>query len=104
MVARIKKNDTVGVISGKNKGKVGVVIDILPKIGKVMVKGVNVVTKHAKARRSGENSGIKSVEAALPLEKVMPICPSCKKACRVQATTLDNGKLSRICNKCKENF
>ena len=62
MVARIKKNDTVVVLSGKDKGKTGSVIEILPKKGKVMVKGVAVVTRHVKARKQGEVPGIKKEE------------------------------------------
>lgn len=104
MVARIKKNDTVVVLSGKDRGKTGSVIDILPKKEKVMVKDVGVVTRHVKARRQGEASAIKKEEQFIDLCKVMPVCTSCKKPCRVNMTVLNNGSKVRTCNKCKQEF
>lgn len=101
MVARIKKNDTVVVLSGKDKDKQGTVIEILPKKGKVMVKGVALVTKHYKARKQGEVSGLKKKEAYVELSQVMPVCASCKKACRVVALELETGRRTRACNRCK---
>lgn len=67
----IKKNDTVRVITGKDKGKEGSVIAILPKKGKVMVKGVAIVTRHAKARKQGETSSIKKRESYIDISNVM---------------------------------
>jgi len=99
---RIKKNDTVMVLSGKDKGKKGTVIDLLPKKKKVMVKGVGILIKHSKARRQGETSEIRKEEGWLPLERVMPVCGSCKKPCRINVKVLDGGKKVRVCNKCKE--
>ena len=104
MVARIKKNDKVFVLAGKDKGKQGAVIAILPKKGKVMVKGVAIATRHVKARKQGENSGIKKEEVFIDLAKVMPICASCKKPSRVGAKTLQDGKRARFCIRCKEIF
>lgn len=104
MIARIKKNDTVVVLSGKDKGKTGNVIDISPKKDQVMVKDVGVITRHAKARRQGETSAIKKEEQFIALCKVMPVCTSCKKPCRVNITALNNGSKVRTCNKCKQEF
>ena len=104
MVARVKKNDKVEVLAGKDKGKTGTVIDILPKHNKVMVKDVAVVTRHAKARKQGESSSIKKEEGFIDLSKVMPVCSSCKTACRVNTKVLENGKRTRVCNNCKEIF
>lgn len=101
---RVKKNDTVSVIMGRDKGKSGKVIEILPKKGKVMVEGVAVVTKHAKARKQGETSGIKKVGSFIPLSNVMPVCSSCKKPARVGTKMLDSGKRVRICKRCNESF
>jgi len=103
-MARIKKNDTVLVISGKDKGKKGVVIDLINKKDKVLVQGVNIVVRHAKARKQGELPGIKQEERPIDISNVMPVCPSCKKACRIGAKKLDNGKNGRICVSCKENI
>lgn len=102
MIARIKKNDTVVLIAGKEKGQQGPVIEVWPKKDKVLVKGLGVVKRHTKARKRGEVAGIKSIESFFPLCKVMLICGSCKKACRVQAKKLDDGTHVRICHRCKE--
>jgi len=104
MKTRIKKNDTVVVLSGRDKGKQGVVIALKQKKGKVLVKGVAVVTRHAKARRTGEVAGIKKEESFILLSKIMPVCGSCKKPCRVNAKKLESGKNVRVCNRCKEIF
>ena len=104
MVARVRKDDTVVAISGKDKGKQGTVIAISPKKGKVMVKGLAIKTRHVKARRQGEVSGIKKEEGYLDISKVMPVCSSCKAPTRVASKILDTGKRVRICNSCKEIF
>jgi len=99
---RIRKNDKVRVISGKDKGKEGEVIALLPKKDKIKVKGVAIVTRHLKARREGEVSSIKKQETFIYAAKVMPICSSCKQACRVGTKALENGSQVRICGRCKE--
>lgn len=103
MVARIKKNDSVVVVSGKDKGKRGSVIEIFPKKDKVVVEGIGIATKHVKARRAGEQAGIKKEEALIDLAKVMPVCSSCNKPCRVNVK-LVAGKNARACNRCEEIF
>lgn len=103
-MARVKKNDVVEVISGKDKGKQGAVIEILSKKGKIIVKDIGVVTRHVKARRQGEIAGIKKEERPILLSKVMPVCSTCKKPCRVNAKILEDGKKVRSCNRCKEAF
>lgn len=104
MVARVKKGDTVFVITGKDKGKKGKVIEILPKKGKVKVEGVAFVVKHRKARKSGETSSIKREEHFIDLSNVMPECPSTKNTCRVGSKVLENGKRNRISHRSKETF
>ena len=104
MLSRIKKNDLVVVIAGKDKGKDGHVITVNPKKDAVLVKGLALVTKHIKARRQGEKSRITKEERYIPLCKVMPLCPSCKKACRVQVRLLEGAKKVRACHRCKEEF
>ncbi|EKE05172.1 MAG: 50S ribosomal protein L24 [uncultured bacterium] len=103
-MSRIKKNDTVLVISGKDKGKRGSVIDVVCKEGRILVQGINVVIRHAKARKQGDVAGIKHEERPVDISNVMPICPSCKKPCRIGSTKLDSGKRGRICISCKENI
>lgn len=101
---RVKKKDTVMVITGKDKGKQGVILDILPKKGKVMIKGVAITSKHTKARKQNEVAGIKQVESFVELSKVLPICSACKKPSRVASKVMEDGKKSRVCNRCKEIF
>lgn len=104
MVARVKKNDNVVVLSGKYKGKQGVVLEVVTKKAKVVVKGVAVVSRHIKARKQGDTPGIKKQESSVDLSIVMPMCGSCKKPCRVNTKMLENGKQARTCNRCKEIF
>lgn len=104
MVARIKMNDTVVVLTGKNKGQQSSVIGLLPKKNKVIVKDVAVVTKHLKARKAGQPSGIKKIETAINISNVMPLCPSCKKPCRIAMQTTDEGDRVRACHDCKNIF
>ena len=99
---RVKKNDKVMVVSGKDKGKTSSVIAILPKKGKILVKDVAVVTRHVKARKQGDTAGIRKEESYICLSKVMPICPSCKKPCRIGVIELKDGKKARVCGQCKE--
>lgn len=104
MLSRIKKNDLVAVISGKDKGKEGRVIAVYPKKEKVLVKGVGMVKRHAKARRQGDPSGIITEERPLHVCKVMPVCSPCKKAVRVRIKLLDDGNKVRTCHRCNEEL
>lgn len=102
MVARIKKNDKVAVLSGKDKNKQGTVVEILPKQGKVLVKGVAVITRHLKAKKQGDISEIKKEESYIDLSKVMLVCATCHKPSRVNTKELESGKRVRVCNRCKQ--
>ncbi len=96
---RIKKGDNVQVLSGNDKGKTGEVLEVIPKLDKVVVKGVNVRKKHVKARRQGEESGIISVECAIPSSKVNVVCPKCGKATKV-GYSIEKEEKVRVCKKC----
>jgi large subunit ribosomal protein L24 len=102
MIARIKKNDTIVVIAGKDKGRQGTVVEIAPKADKVMVKGLALVTRHAKARRQGDVAGIKKQEGYIALSHVMPLCSACKKPCRITTKLVENNTKVRACNRCQE--
>ena len=95
----IKKDDKVIVLSGKDKGKQGEVLVAEPKAGKVIVKGVNVATKHQKPQKQGQEGGIIKVETPIYASKVMLVCPKCGKATRVGHKIAD-GKKVRVCKKC----
>ncbi len=96
---QIKKDDTVVVISGNSKGTRGKVIAAAPAEGKVIVAGANVVSKHTRARKQGETSGIIKTEGAMYASKVMLVCPKCDKGVRVKHVEKD-GKKIRVCAKC----
>ena len=95
----IKKDDTVVVISGDDKGTRGKVVAASPKEGKVIVEGANIVSKHSKARRQGEVSSIVKTEGAMYASKVQLVCPKCDKGVRVKFVEKD-GKKIRVCTKC----
>ena len=98
----VKTGDTVVVITGKDAGKIGKVLKVSPKTNRVVVEGVNIVTKAHKARSAQDKSEFKKVEAAIDVSNVMPVCPKCGKATRVKHAEVD-GKKVRIC-KCGANL
>ena len=96
---RIKKGDTVQVLSGNDKGKTGEVLKVLPKDSKLVVKGVNVRKKHIKPRKQGEEGGIIPIECAINSSKVNVVCSKCGKATRVEYK-VEKDKKVRVCKKC----
>ena len=95
----VRRDDTVIVISGDDKGKTGKVIAVSPEEGKVIVSKVHVVKKHAKPRRQGETGGIVKAEGAMYASKVQVVCPACGKPTRV-AHKVEGGKKTRVCKHC----
>ncbi len=98
----VKTGDTVVVITGKDAGKIGKVLKVTPKTNRVVVEGVNIVSKAHKARSAQDKSEFKKVEAGIDVSNVMPVCPKCGKATRVKHTIVD-GKKIRVC-KCGANL
>ena len=99
---KIKKDDKVIVIIGKDKGTTGKVLSADPKANKVIVEGVNVATKHQKPRKQGEEGGIIKMETPIYSCKVMRICPKCNKPTKPAFRFLDDGSKARVCKKCGE--
>ena len=99
MASKIKKGDTVVVLSGKDKGKQGKVLGTVPSEAKVVVEGINMVTCHVKPRKQGETGGIVQREAAMYASKVQVVCPKCNKGTRI-AHKIENGKKTRVCKHC----
>ena len=95
----VKRDDEVIVISGDDKGKRGKVVETSPEEGKVIVSGVNVVSKHTKPRKQGEQGGIIKVDGPIYADKVMLYCSKCGKGVRA-AHKIENGKKIRVCAKC----
>ena len=96
---KVKKGDTVQVLTGNDKGKTGEVLEVIPKDSKVVVKGINVRKKHIKPRKQGEEGGIIPVECAINSSKVNVVCPKCGKTTRI-GYKIENDKKVRICKKC----
>jgi large subunit ribosomal protein L24 len=98
----IRKNDTVLVIAGKDRGKKGKVRKALPKDDKVVVEGVNMIKRHSKAGRTARQAGIIELEAPLDASNVMLVCNKCNKPARVGFRLLSDGRKARICRSCHE--
>ena len=105
----VKTGDTVVILSGKDRGKKGKVMQVSPKEGKVIVENANFVQKHVKPRRMGEAGGIIKAEGAIYACKVQVLCPHCNKPTRVQHNVHFEeieGKQKRVservCAKCKQ--
>ena len=100
---KIKKGDTVKVLSGNDKGKTGEVLEVIPKTEKIIVKGVNIRKKHVKPRKQGEEGGIIPSEFSIHSSKVAVVCPKCGKATRIGYSVEKDEKV-RVCKKCGENI
>ncbi|MBL7119897.1 MAG: 50S ribosomal protein L24 [Dehalococcoidia bacterium] len=98
---KIRKGDTVTVISGKDKGKKGKVRRVLPDKECLLVDGVNMNKKHSKARRAARQAGIIDLEAPLHISKVMLVCNKCDRPSRVGLRFLEGNKV-RVCSSCHE--
>lgn len=96
----VKKGDTVVIIAGKDINKKGKVLQVFPSDRRVIVEGVNIITKHTKPRGRGQQGGIIKQEAPIDGSNVMLICPRCDTATRIGRKVLDNGRRARVCKKC----
>ena len=96
----VRKDDTVVVITGKDKGKKGKILVAMPEAGKVVVEGVNVVSRHTKPQGQNNQGGILKKEAALDASNVMLDCAKCDKGVRVEHKVQENGDKVRVCKKC----
>ena len=95
----VKTGDQVIVINGKYRGAKGKVLQVAPSEGKVIVEGINIVTKHVKPKKMGEQGGLVKAEAPIYACKVMPVCPKCSKPTRV-GHEIKGGKKIRVCKHC----
>lgn len=99
---KIKKNDNVLVIAGKDKGKKGKVRFAYPKDNRVIVEGINFIKRHAKAKGQARQAGIIDLEATLDVSDVMLFCEKCNQPARVGYQFLGDGRKVRVCRSCKE--
>ncbi|MEG0752235.1 MAG: 50S ribosomal protein L24 [Angelakisella sp.] len=100
----VKKGDTVVILSGKDKGKKGKLLEVSPKEQKVIVEGLNMVTKHVKPRKQGDAGGIIKAEGAMYACKVMAVCPKCGKATRLGHKIAADGTKTRNCKHCAAEY
>lgn len=100
----VKKGDTVVMLSGKDKGKKGKLLEASPKEQKIIVEGLNMVTKHVKPRRQGDAGGIIKAEGAVYACKAMAVCPKCSKPTRLAHKVNADGSKARICKHCGAEY
>ena len=101
---RVKRDDQVEVISGKDRGKKGKVRRIFPVDERVVVEGLGLVKKSTRRSEANPQGAIVSKESRLPLDRVMPVCPKCNKGVRVGFKVAEDGSKTRICRACGEGF
>jgi large subunit ribosomal protein L24 len=99
---RLRKNDQVEVLSGKDAGKRGKVLQVLPEKGRVLVQGVNFIKRHTRPNpQRNIKGGVAEREAPLHVSNLMVVCAECGKRTRIGSSRLEDGRRTRICRKCK---
>lgn len=102
---RIKRNDRVKVLSGKEKGRQGKVLKLFLDKNTALVERLNMIKRHTRAGgKAGQQGGIIEKEAPIKLSKLMLVCPKCSKSTRTGVRTLDDGTRTRYCKKCAEQL
>jgi large subunit ribosomal protein L24 len=99
---KIRKDDLVEVIKGKDRGKRARVLKIIPIGERAIVEGINLAKKHRRRTREDQQGGIVSIEIPMSLSNLMLFCKNCNRRTRVGFTILKDGTKSRICKRCKE--
>lgn len=100
---RIKKDDKIKIISGKDLGKEGKVLHTLKKEGRIVVEGINLIKKHTRPKKEGEKGQRVEIPASLDVSNAMLVCPKCSKPTRV-GYSLSGDKKTRVCKKCKKEI
>ena len=100
MSLRIKKNDKVVVIAGKNRGTTSKVLFVIPSKSRAVVEHVNMVKRHTRPRGQGQPGGIVEKEAPIHLSNLMLVCDKCKRGVRFSASVDADGRKTRVCKKC----
>ena len=102
MSLRVRKNDTVLILSGNHKGKKGKVLKVFPNTNRVIVEGVNIIKRHTRASQKNPQGGIVEKEASITISNVIVICTKCNTPTRIGSRLLEDGKHVRMCKKCGE--
>lgn len=98
----IRKNDTVQIVSGKDRGKKGKVLQVLPKSDKIVVEGANMAAKTVRAKKAGEKGQVVRYNAPINASNTMIFCQKCSKPTRVSHIVAKEGKKTRVCRKCQQ--
>jgi large subunit ribosomal protein L24 len=101
---KIKRNDMVMVITGRDRGKTGKVMRVLPERGRVVIERLNIVKRHSKPRGAQSPGGIVEKEAPIAISNVMIFCDRCNAPVRVGLKTADDGTKTRVCRRCNETI
>jgi large subunit ribosomal protein L24 len=101
---RIRKNDTVMVVAGRERGKTGKVLRVLPEVGRIVVERLNIVKRHTKPRGAASSGGIVEKEAPLNISNVMFFCDRCNAPVRVGVKMAADGSKSRVCRRCGDTL
>ncbi len=104
MRARIKKNDTVMVIAGRERGKTGKVLRVLPAKERALVEHLNMVKRHQKPRGAQQAAGIIEKEAAIHISNIMIMCDKCNAPVRMGKRLLEDGRSVRVCRRCGDQL
>jgi large subunit ribosomal protein L24 len=98
----VKKDDLVMIVAGKDKGKTGKVLRVIPEKGRVLVENLNVVKRHTRPSQANAEGGIIEKEASIDVSNVQLVCKACDKPARTGLRTLEDGSKARFCKKCNE--
>lgn len=101
---KLKKGDTVRIVRGKDKGRTGKIEKVFPQINKVLIPGINVYKKHARARSEKEPGGVVEIVKPLPVSNLFLVCPKCHQTTRIGYQIDRIGKKHRVCKKCGVNI
>lgn len=101
---RIRRDDQVVAIAGKDRGKRGKVLKVFPAESKLTVEGLNLMKRHLRRSQENPQGGTYSREGRMNLDRVVPVCPRCNRGVRVGFKLLSDGTKARICRRCKESF
>ncbi|NQU73363.1 MAG: 50S ribosomal protein L24 [Candidatus Omnitrophica bacterium] len=99
---KIRKNDTIKVLAGKDKGKTGKVLHVFPKNNRAVVEGVNFIKRHTRKTQNDQQGGIVEKESPIHVSNLVLLCKACNRPTRVGATKLGDGTKTRFCKRCKE--
>lgn len=103
LLHNLKKDDRVEVLSGKDKGRVGKILKVIPRKNKAIVEKVNIVKRHTKPNSTNQQGGIIEKEATVDLSNLKLICPKCSKTVRLGKNVLEDNSKLRVCKKCGES-